>query len=599
MSGKIFILVAFCLIQIVRVYSQTPSYYHYASSDGLASSTIYDIIQDRNGFVWFATINGISKFDGKEFITYRTPEGLNSNSITSLLEGKDGELYFGNYEKGINVLRNGQISNYCSEIKGKSFATSYLLITSEGKDKQKMYTYRSWGSINIIKEEKTAGLITYSISSSPNYINKLEVLPNNEMIALTLTGLFAFRNDKLVKLRISGLPDNPLYCLTAGDDGSYFVGAKGMIYQIKNNSVVRQFKVKLSQGNNDVIALLRDKNKNLWFSVMNRGFFLIPIGSDKISDVGITMGLQNTLVNKYLEDNEGNIWLSTFGKGVYCLNNLYLKTYSESDGLSNNNVYSVLKESQGRLLIGTFNGINLMENGKFHQIRSYSDKTLTEYIYHIKNVNKNFYICGAFGENVIKNISYKDMHFHLFNGPSFCITNNGFYLYGTGGNALNIQKGPLTKTSQSKRYYLFGDGPDINRINDIFEDSDKNVWIGTGLGLCKISNFSDQMTNWKKSFFPADHVLCGKINSIFQDDYKKVWFAGENGIARIDLMSDSVKSYTKIGELDLSSSTQIVADSRKRIWIGNMKGLFLLDGDSIKLYNRQTGLPSDEVYSLF
>src|SRR5665647_1617953 len=167
MSRAILLFTVFCVLSFSQIYAQTPSYYHYTSSEGLASSTVYDIIQDRNGFIWFATINGMSKFDGKHFTTFRTNDGLNSNSIISLVEGKNGELYIGNYEKGINVLRNGRIENYCGEIKGKSFALSYLLLDTTSKDEQKLYAYRSSGAINSISENKSGGLITYPFYSYP------------------------------------------------------------------------------------------------------------------------------------------------------------------------------------------------------------------------------------------------------------------------------------------------------------------------------------------------------------------------------------------------------------------------------------------------
>jgi len=596
---KRILLAAFIfLLQIAGLYSQTPSYYHYTSSDGLASSTVYQILQDRNGFIWFATINGISRFDGRKFTTYRTNDGLNSNSIISLLEGKNGDLYIGNYEKGINIIRNGHIENYCSEINGKSFDTSYLLIVTSGLDKQKLYAYRSWGSINIISEEKPTGLITKIINTSPVIINKLEILPNGQLLALTTTGLFNFKNDKLSKLAIIGLPDHAVYCLMSCEDGSYFIGTKGMIYKIKNNKVVIQYPVNLSSGSNDVIAILKDKNKNLWFSVMNRGFFLIPNGSGQIIDIGKKMGLQNTLVNNYLEDNEGNIWISTFGKGVYCLNNLYIKSYSEIDGMSSNSVYSIAKAKSNKLLIGTFNGVNILENRKFYHFITNSDKTLTEYIYRIKNFNDEFYVCGVFGENVVKNILYKGVSLNLINKLSLCKTNEGLYLFGTGGNSITVQSGFFNKESQPNRFYIFGDSPTINRVNEIFEDSQKNVWIGSGLGLCKISNLSITKEGLKRTFFPFNPVLNSRISSIFQDDKANVWFAGEKGIACYNLKNDSIKTFTNEKGIDFSSSTAITSDNKNRIWVGNMKGLYLLDGNSIKHLNRQTGLPSDEVFSL-
>jgi ligand-binding sensor domain-containing protein len=84
------------------LFSQTPPYYHYTSIDGLASSTVYDIFQDSKGYIWCATANGISRFDGHRFKNYGIKDGLNSNVITVILEGNEGEIYFANYEKGIN-----------------------------------------------------------------------------------------------------------------------------------------------------------------------------------------------------------------------------------------------------------------------------------------------------------------------------------------------------------------------------------------------------------------------------------------------------------------------------------------------------------------
>ncbi|MBA4407697.1 hypothetical protein C0389_10510 [bacterium] len=601
MIKKCLILTVISFLQYAQLYSQTPSYYHYTSSDGLASSTVYQIIQDREGFIWFATQNGISKFDGKNFSTYRIKDGLNSNSIISLVEGKNGELYIGNYEKGINILRNGRIENYCNEIDGKSFALSYLLLVPAGKDEQKLYAYRSWSNINVINEKKHSGFSNYIINTYPPRIIKLEKLLNGEIIVLATTGLFNLKNDAFNKLHIDGFKDTDVYSLAEGDDGSYFIGTRGMIYRIKNNNVIRKYKINLYADNNDVTAIFRDKNNNLWFSIMNKGFFLIPDGSDKIIDIGSKMDLQNTLVNNYLEDNEGNIWLSTYGKGVYCLNNLYIKSYNENDGMSSNSVYSIVKERSGKLLIGTFNGVNILENGKFEQIKSKSKKTLTEYIHSIKNYNNEFYICVAFGGNEVKNISYKGLKLHLFDQRSFYKTSDGLFLLGMAGNSIRVQRELDYKKNRSFLFYIFGDSTNVNRVNEIFEDTEKNVWIGTALGLCKVSNLYDKTgkTGWNKSFFSSDPVLSSRIISIIQDNENNVWFAGDKGIARYNLKSDSVTSYTNIMGHDLSSSTSLVPDSKNRIWIGNMKGLYLFDGNFIKHLNRQTGLPSDEVYSLF
>jgi len=598
MLNRLILTASICLLQFAQLYSQTPSYYHYTSSDGLASSTVYEIIQGKDGYIWFATANGMSKFDGLHFTTFRTTDGLNSNSIISLVEGKNGELYIGNFEKGVNVYRNGQIENYCSEINGKSFVLSYLLLGPSGKDEQNIFAYSRMGNINLINENITAGRVTKVINTSLVFINKLGVLPNGNMIALTTTGLFNFKNDVLSKFHINGFPDIDAYCLSNGKDGSCFVGTKGMIYRIRENDVIEKYKINVA-GNNDVIAILRDRNSNIWFSIMNMGFYLIPNGSDKIIDVGSKMDLQKSLVNNFFEDKEGNIWVSTFGKGVYCVNNLYLKSFNEKDGLNSNNVYSIAKERSGKLLIGTFTGVNILENGRIDQIKNNADKILTNYIYSIKNDNNEFFISSASERNDTKNISYQGINLHLIDGLSFCKLRNGLFLFGTRGNSIRVQKEFDIQKNRSYVFTIFGDSTIANRVNEIFEDIEKNVWIGTGLGLCKIAHLSFNKGELEKTFFPAYPVLNSRINAIIQDSENNVWFACEKGIARYNPKNDSVTSYTKIAGYDLSSSTSLASDNKKRLWIGNMKGLYLYDGHSIKQLNRQTGLPSDEIYSLY
>lgn len=586
------------ILLATSLFTQTPSYYHYSAADGLASSTVYQIIQDRDGFIWFATANGLSKFDGKQFTTYRTIDGLNSNSIISIAEGYKGEIYIGNFEKGINIIKDGIIKNYISDVNGRSIVITYLMIDPSKKNEQTIFAYGRYGIINIISEKKSTGLTSSIIKHSFPHILKLEKLQNGNIMALTTTGLYQLKDSLFSKVPINGLSDTEINCLANFNDGSYVIGTKGSIYKIKNNTVIDKIQVDIA-GNNDVVTILCDRNNNIWFSIMNKGFYFIASGSNKIIEMGSKLGLQNTLVNTYFEDKEGNIWVSTFGKGVYCLNNLYLTSYNESDGLSNNNVYSIANDKYGNLIFGTFNGISVLKNESITSIKKHFVKSLTEYIYSIKNVNNEFYVGSPLMFNEIIDISFQGMKLHVFNGLSFCKLKNGLYLIGSRTNSIRVSR-EFNFDSKFSTFFVFGDSLTTNRIKEIFEDTKKNTWIATSLGLCKASIRLDKTGKLvlKKSFFPTNPVLNSRTNSIYQDNNNNVWFAGEMGIARYNLQNDSVYTYTKINGYDLSSSTSIVSDNKNRMWIGNMKGLYLFSGDSVKYLNRQTGLPSNEVLSL-
>ncbi|MDQ7817560.1 MAG: two-component regulator propeller domain-containing protein [Melioribacteraceae bacterium] len=595
MLKKFFLLVYFVLIYSPLIYSQTPPYYHYMPSDGLASATVFDMIQDKEGFIWFATLNGLNRFDGKRFTTYRINDGLNSNFITSLLLGGNREIFIGNQEKGINVFANGKIENYRSTIKGRMFNTTYLVSHQGG-----IYVPMTYGAISfMISGKDKSGNNDHIINMYPVFVNRLAKLPDDTLIALTSHSLYKIKNGNPVKLEIDGLPDDHVYCLATDIDGSYVVGTKGMIYRIKNNSVIERYAIKL-YDNNTVYNLLIDSKKNIWFSILGKGVFLIPTGTKKNIDIGNKLGLENTQIDGFLEDAEGNIWIATFGKGVYCLNNLYIQNYTERDGLTNGNINSIVKDKSGKLLLGTINGINILDDGLIEKLKYSTGEVITGYINNIIKSPNYIYISLTSEKPKFRNVFYKNLKIRMTHFQSICETSDGLFLFGGIANKITVQK-EFDYSKYQTWAYIFGDSVNINRINVIFEDSQKNIWIGSSLGLCKLSYQKGGMKiiNWQKTFFSDDPVLSSRINSIYEDKEKNVWFTSANGIASYNLGNKSVTSYTNILGYDVSASTSIVLDNKNRIWIGNMKGVYLFDRKSIKHINSSSGLPSNEVLSLF
>ncbi|MCX6170291.1 MAG: histidine kinase [Ignavibacteriales bacterium] len=593
MLKKIQIFTLLSFLQFASLFSQTPSYYHYTSSDGMASSTVFDIMQDKDGFIWFGTLNGLNKFDGKHFTTFNVKDGLNSNVITSLVEGDSGEIYLGNYEKGINILKDGKIENYRDRINGKNFNTTYLL-NYHGK----IYTYTNY-SIFITDQNSKTNFTDHIIEPLPFYLLRIAKLLDNKLVVLTSKGLYKITNNLLFKMNIAGLPDTNFYCLAERSDGSYFIGARGSIYLVKNNRVIKKISID-SHHDKMFYHIFCDKENNIWFSILGKGFFLIPNNSSKIIEMGSKMGLENTQVDCFYEDSEGNIWIGTYGKGVYCLNNLYIKNYTENDGLNNNNVISIEKEKSGRLLIGTINGISILQNGVVERVKDNSGKDISGYINSINSFDDYMYVCWAPENPEIKNVSCNGLKFRFIVTSSFYKTMNGSYLYGSIGNSISSFNGYYNKRTDFHSIQIFGDSTIQNRVNVILEDKRKNIWVGTSLGLCKLSGSSgkSEITNFNKTFFKDDPVLSSKINSIYEDTKNNIWFTGAKGFAKYNLNNNSVTSYTSILNHDLSTTTSVVSDSKNRIWVGSMKGLYLIDGNSIKLLNSKTGLPSDEVLAL-
>lgn len=592
MLKKIFTILSFVVLQSDLILSQTPSYYHYTSSDGLASSTVFQMIQDRAGYLWFGTLNGLSRFDGTRFITYRTKDGLNSNSITHILETEDNKLYVSNFERGINVISNGKIENYIENINGKYFTISFMIDHQEN-----LFAYTPFLSINIVNKLYRDSI--YIFNTSPIMVNKLVVLPENKLAALTPTGLYHITNYKFDKILIKDLEGVNLTSYAKDNDGSYLLGSFGAIYRIKNNAFIKKFTINLPD-HIKIENIFIDSKRNIWFNAPGKGFYVIYNGSDKVINLGSKLKLDITHITNFLEDNEGNIWISTFGKGVYCLNNLYLKNYMEYDGLINNNINTITKDNSGRIIIGTYKGINILENNNLSKLKNSLGEELIGDINSIIVDKKNVYVAWSANPLYSAKTNFKELQFSITGQRSLAKISSDYFVYGGWGNEIRLSK-IFEFTSKNPTYFIINDSIQSNRIYNLKEDSKKNLWVASALGLAKLSNLYEKngVWSWDRNLFSDNEILKSRINYIYEDADNTVWFAGSKGVASYNLKSEIISNYTKINGFDLSSANAVSSDSKNRVWIGTLSGLYIIDGKNIKYLNSKTGLPADEILSLF
>lgn len=592
-------ILIFILVSIL-LKAQTPPFYHYTSNEGLASSTVFSMVQDRDGFVWFGTLGGLTRFDGKNFVSFGVKDGLNSNSIVNLAVGSNGELFAATYEKGINVIKNGKILNYIPINTSEPFHVANIFLDGKKTNGQRLYAYKNAGFIRIIDETKDGKKSLSTIKGAPPEIIRANLLEDGTLIVTAKEGLFNPEEGVLKELTISGLPEGPIYCITPLKDGSYLVGMTSLVLRIKDNRVIEKIITPKTNGTNSVVEIFKDSGGNVWFSLMNKGFFMLPNGGDSIINMGAKFNLTEAHINNYLEDKEGNIWFSVHGKGVYCLNNLYLSIFRESDGLSNDNINSIHRLPSGKIIAGTFNGLNLLSGDKFKRIATNASTAMNEYIYNIKTFSGELFVSGVFNINEFSTISIAGMKLNLVNRTAFCKTSKGLYLFGTIGNNLLVSDKPVKNVKEYFNFYLEDNRDKLNRVIDIVEDFEGNIWVAMGTGLCRVNNLKleDGKTSGERKFFREYPVLLARVNSIWLEEKQNVWFASDKGIAVYEFATKEMRSYTELNGVDLSSSTSVVRDKDGRLWVGTMKGLFVFEKGEYKFLDRKTGLPSNEIISL-
>lgn len=106
---RILFFISIYFASALLVYCQNYNVRNYSLEDGLPQTHVYEIAQDKNGFLWFGTQGGVAKFNGIEFITYSQKDGLADNHVTSIYQDDYENMWFGHRFDGVSCLTNGKI----------------------------------------------------------------------------------------------------------------------------------------------------------------------------------------------------------------------------------------------------------------------------------------------------------------------------------------------------------------------------------------------------------------------------------------------------------------------------------------------------------
>jgi ligand-binding sensor domain-containing protein len=259
----------------------------------------------------------------------------------------------------------------------------------------------------------------------------------------------------------------------------------------------------------------------------------------------VNEGLPQSEIYSICEDQRGNIWLASLGGGIIKFDGYKFTNYREEDGLLSNFVRCIYEDKSGKLWIGTEKGVCTYDGLKFKPID----------------------IADGPGSKVVRVI----LQDHS-NDFWFGTDNDGIYKY----------DGREFSHYSSKTIL-----PD-NTIYCLFEDKDKNMWIGTHKGVGKFHQ--SIFTSYTKS----DGLPGNVIRGIGQDRNGNMWFAThENGVSRFDGIN-----FTNFGvEKGLCSNTIYTAfsDNKGRVWFGTSEGVSRYDGQSFKSFYDSNGLASNVV----
>lgn len=619
-----------CLLCLVVMASTIEAkqfhFSHLSIDDGLSHNDITSIIQDKDGFMWFATRDGLNRFDGKKIKTYRhTIRGelsFDVNFISSLCLDKSGNVWIGS--KGISRYNavadsleiftrttiNGQRPvNVISSIKTNSSGWVYFLEKGIG-----LYCYKpeleefSFYSFRQDKVSETTCLATVLWIGADN-----RVWLGGDKGALLM---FDQEQGRFHSIKIDCLhfPNDQLQVITGSDHfiylGFQYSGVVRYDLEKKSFSFVSLGDERHQSGVAFVHDILID-GPIVWVAT-ERGLYFCNEMLKSVThlerDYFDPLSLSDNAVYTIYKDRDEGIWLGTYFGGVNYLSqtqNRFIEKYYPLVGRPSINgkaVREICQDASGTIWVGTEDGgLNSFDpKDKSNSVLTVNQGMNSHNIHGLAVVDNELYI-GVFaaGLNVL-NLSTKVLSHYYVSDDKYNVGNSIYSICYDSRKRIWIgtRKGVYWFDRQTKAFIAVK-GLEKLFAHNLCEDSKGNIWLATlGQGLfCytaegKIKEYQKTLGDKLGFRFPVDKIL-----SVYEDTKGCLWFGTSGyGIICYHVDKDKFQRYSTATGLPDDVAYKAVEDYMGNIWFGTNKGLVCLNPDThkVRILTKNDGLLTNQ-----
>ena len=529
------------MIPVVFI-GQSYNYIQYTTRDGLGGSTVYDMCQDMDGFIWFATNNGLTRFDGKNFKNFTVKDGLPDNEILKVYPDSLGRVWIASFKSEVCYYEKGKIYN-----KTKAKELDYDPAFGRVADFIEMKAGTIWifTAKRLLKYEKGDSIRLHL----PNEIHPKRIFnplgPAPRWFGDKLSLAF---NDSIFYLGDSTLKFYKEFIDFSGKKN--FFGLPG----INNDTPFIYLK-------NDIISVT-SRNQFVYFISTINGAIEIDYATMR----PVNEFLTGKVVTKSIIDKEGGYWFSTLGDGVFKLVNKEVLTYAPFKEVTSWNEVFSIASSQKNIVTGNFKStiIEWDKNNEFrsHSFASYlpiaSNKLATNRLNSIYSLAVGEYLLGfdAFlirwdGRvtnvqpiSAIKSIAYDDDD-HVLLATGLCVVRVSLKTLG------------ITDTIWHSR------ATSAVRLGEKY-------YIGTLNGLIEVNAVT------RKSRDVTIHPsLVRRITDLKVNNHSLWVGTSDSGIVQI--MGDKIVStFSEANGLN-SNTCRVLYPYQHSLWIGTNKGICKLD----------------------
>ena len=480
------------------------SFTHFTTAQGLSNNRARSLLEDRNGHIWIGTDGGgVCRYDGSGFIHYTTTEGLSDNHVWSILEDKQGCIWLGTEHGGVNRY-DGHHFTHFTEREGLAHNTVWSIV----EDRQGNLWFGTQGG----------GVCRYDGKKFTHYTTE------------------------------EGLSDNRVWSMIEDRKGNIWFGTEGGGLNHFDGSCFTIYSAPLDVNQHAIWSLMEDQQGKIWLGTQGDGVRFFD-GHNFIR-FSKNEGLSSKRVRTMLEDTHGNLWFGTRGGGINRFRPHSFAHRGIKEGLSDSNILSMLEDSQGHLWFGTWKG----------GVNKYDGSTYTHYTTD-HGLNSNIITCMV--EDHRKNL-----------------------WFGTEGGGVSCFDGSSFTNFTEKEGLL------SNNVQSIGVDQTGHIWFGNqggGVSCFDGKNFTH---------YGSENGFCHTVRCMLQDTRGNLWFGSQGGgVCSYD--GTSFEHYTTAEGLGHNLVWCMAEDSKGNLWFGTQGGgVSRFNGHTFNNYGVTEGLSHNWIWSV-
>jgi ligand-binding sensor domain-containing protein len=603
---------------------------------GLSQSIVKCILQDRKGFMYFGTEDGLNRYDGYKFLVYRyDPEDTNSisyNDINCLYEDNNRIIWIGTFNAGLNrfdqskkninrfqhdgnnpnSLSHNNIICICEDKSGNLWigtdnGLNRLNLNNTGN---KSFEFKKY----FYEPENSKSINSNSINSLfTDRDGNLWIGTSNGVCKLTRNNIdkkkFEFERILFEEHNIANSITVRAFC--QDKDGNFWIGSDHGLYKLtgKNNNspLISYFPLvndrRISPRNNDIYALCFDNSGYLWIGTNGGGIILYDIARNKFTvytnDPQDSRSLSYNEIRAIYKDRSGIMWVGTYGAGINKVTRgareffHYTHIPNETNSLSHPIIWSIYEDSDSVLWIGTHGGgldrFDRKSSTYSHFVSNRNNPaSISSNIVRVVIQDKEGYLwLGTNGGGINrfnKNTGQCEIYENNPRDKNSLASNNIRCIYedklgdiwvGTYGNGMD-------KFNKSEKNFIhYVNNPDDshslsnNFVRTIYEDKQGSFWIGTeGGGLNKFDRKNNIFKYYRHNPNNSNSINNDYVFSILEDKDRIFWIGTYGGgLVRFDPLAEKFTSFTTKDGLIGDAIYGVLQDKNGNLWISSSKGL--------------------------